>query len=307
MRDNKDRAPFHQLIHAALDESLGARIYRRCRLVEDHDGRVGDRRAGYRYQLTLTLRKSGAVALEYGVIAVREHADEAVSICELRRRDALLVGRLGVAVADVLHDSAREQVDILEHDAETAAQIGFLYLVDVYSVIAYLAVRYVIEAVYEVCYRGLARSGRADESHLLTRLCVERDIVKDFLFGCVAEIDMVENDLTLKLCISQSAVAVGMLPCPHSGVLLDFDYLAVLFFRVYEGNISVVGLGLFVHKGEDSLGTREGVDNRVELVRHLGYRVYKVAREHEERGYHAEGQRVDAGQPEILRAGDSHI
>lgn len=56
VRDNKDRAPFHQLIHAALDESLGARIYRRCRLVEDHDGWVGDRRAGYRYQLTLTLR-----------------------------------------------------------------------------------------------------------------------------------------------------------------------------------------------------------------------------------------------------------
>ena len=48
VRDNKDCASFHQLIHTALDESLGARVYRRGRLVEDHDGRVGNRRAGYR-------------------------------------------------------------------------------------------------------------------------------------------------------------------------------------------------------------------------------------------------------------------
>ena len=91
VRYDKDRAAFHQLIHAALNKSLGARIYRGGRLVEDHDGRVGDRRSGYGYKLALTLREPRAVTLEHGVVAVGEHTDKAVRVGELRRLYALLI------------------------------------------------------------------------------------------------------------------------------------------------------------------------------------------------------------------------
>ena len=57
-----------------------------------------------------------------------------------------------------------------------------------------------------------------------------------------------------------------VLPCPHSGVLIDFDYLAVLLFCIDEGDITVVRLGLFVHERKYTLGAREGVDYGVELV-----------------------------------------
>ena len=48
-------------------------------------------------------------------------------------------------VADVVHDGSGEQVRLLEDDTERAAQVGFLYLVDIYSVVANLSVRYIVE------------------------------------------------------------------------------------------------------------------------------------------------------------------
>ena len=55
VRDDEHRSAFHQLIHAALHERLGARVYGAGSLVEDEHGRVLARGAGDGYELALTL------------------------------------------------------------------------------------------------------------------------------------------------------------------------------------------------------------------------------------------------------------
>ena len=69
---------------------------------------------------------------------------------------------------------AGEQVGVLQHDAQAAAQVGLLDLVDVDAVVADLAVGDVVEAVDEVGDGRLASTGGAHEGDLLTRLGIER-------------------------------------------------------------------------------------------------------------------------------------
>ena len=96
----------------------------------------------------------------------------------LRRGDALFVVGVEVAVADVFHHGAGEEVGILQHDAEAVAQICLLDLVDVDTVVADLAVRDVVEAVDQVGDGRLPCAGRADKGDLLARLCIQRDVVQ---------------------------------------------------------------------------------------------------------------------------------
>ena len=81
--------------------------------------------------------------------------------------DTLFIGGIQLAVADILHDGAGEQVDILQNHAQGAAQVGLGDLVDVDIVIADLAVGDVIEPVDQVGDGGLAGTGSADEGDLL--------------------------------------------------------------------------------------------------------------------------------------------
>ena len=109
-------------------------------------------------------RKVRAVVGEHGVITVGQAADEVVRTGEDCGLAALVIRCVETAVADVVHDRAGEEVRVLKDKAEGAAQVSFLYLVDIYAVIADLAVGDVIEAVDEVRYRGLARACRADKA-----------------------------------------------------------------------------------------------------------------------------------------------
>ena len=86
MGDDEHRAALHQVIHAALDDRLGARVDGARRLVEDHHRRVGDRRAGDGDQLPLALREVGAVARKLRIVALGQARDEVVRARELRRR-----------------------------------------------------------------------------------------------------------------------------------------------------------------------------------------------------------------------------
>ena len=113
MRDDKRRAAFHELIHARLHDGLGAGVDARRGLVQNHCRRIGDGGACNRDQLALALRQLRAVAGEHGVVAVGQAGDKVVRARELGRRDALLVGSVQVAVADVIHHSAGEQVHVL--------------------------------------------------------------------------------------------------------------------------------------------------------------------------------------------------
>ena len=179
VRDDEDRPPFHQRVHAALHERFGARVDGAGRLVENHDRGIGDGRARDGEQLPLALREVRAVGRQHRVVALGQARDEIVRVGQLRGADAVVVRGVELAVADVVHDRAGEEVDVLQDDADRMTEIGFFDAVDVDAVVFDLAVGVVVEAVDEVCNRRFARAGRADEGELLAGLGVERDVVQD--------------------------------------------------------------------------------------------------------------------------------
>ena len=142
------------------------------------------------------------------------------------------------------------------------AEIRLLYIPDVNAVIGYLALLYVIEAVYKVGYGGLARAGSADEGYLLPRLCKEAHIVEDYLIRDVAKVHVLQSHVALYL----GKLARGLLPRPRSGVLGYFRQRAVYVSGVDQSHLSLVFLAPFVHHCEYALRARQGHDYGVELL-----------------------------------------
>ena len=91
----------------------------------------------------------------------------------LRGLPDLVVTGLGPGVADVLHQRAMEQRDVLRHDGDGLAQALLRHPRDVLSVDQDAARLDVIEALHQGEERGLAAAGGADQAHALTRADVE--------------------------------------------------------------------------------------------------------------------------------------
>src|SRR5262245_15383215 len=72
VRDDDRRTPRHEVLERTLYRMLGTGIEVRRRLVEDEDGRVGQRGAGERNELPLPRRKARTAFTDLGVEAVRE-------------------------------------------------------------------------------------------------------------------------------------------------------------------------------------------------------------------------------------------
>ncbi len=102
----------------SLHQCFGAGIDGGSCLVQDQHRRVSNGGTGNGQQLALALAQVGAVAGQHGVVAIRQAADEAVGVGQLCGGNALLVGGIQAAIADVIHDGAGEQVGILQNDAQ---------------------------------------------------------------------------------------------------------------------------------------------------------------------------------------------
>ena len=142
------------------------------------------------------------------IVAVRQQHDEVVGIGTLCRSDALFIGGIQSALADIVHDCAGKQVDILQNNAQRAPQVGLSNLVDVDAVIADLAVRQIIEPVNQVGDSSLSGAGRTDEGDLLAGLGVERDVMQDLFIRRITEVHVIEHDAPGKLRVCDRAVAV---------------------------------------------------------------------------------------------------
>ena len=70
----------------------------------------------------------------------------------------IFVCRIQSAVADIFQNSAREEVGVLQDDAEAAPQVGLADFVDVNAVVANFAVGNVVEPVYPIRMRSPPRS-----------------------------------------------------------------------------------------------------------------------------------------------------
>ena len=110
--------PGDQAVQRLLDLLLGLGVHRAGRLVEDEDARVVQDRAGDAIRWRSPPERRLAALADHRVVAVGEADDEVVGVGGRARRDHLVAGRLGVAVADVVGDGAVEQVRLLEHDPD---------------------------------------------------------------------------------------------------------------------------------------------------------------------------------------------
>ena len=105
VRDDEHRAALHQLIHAALDDGLGACVDGRGRLVEDQHGGVAEKDARDGEQLSLADRDVLGIAVERGVVAARQGADE-----EIRQKN--------VAAAQEADRQRQERMQRAQADAD---------------------------------------------------------------------------------------------------------------------------------------------------------------------------------------------
>ncbi len=310
VRDHEGGAALHEGVHALLHHLLGARVNARRGLVQDERRRVGHRGARDGEKLALALRELRAVAGDHGVIALRQAPDEAVRVGELGRRDALLVGGVKPAVADVVHDGAGEQVRVLQHDAQGPAQVRLPDLVDVDPVVADLAVLDVVEAVDQVGDRGLARARCAHEGDLLAGHAVERDVVQDGLLGRVAKVHRVHLERALELGVGDGAVLpVRVTPGPDVGALVAGLNGAVgQLAGVDQLHVAVILLGLLVHEGKDALRAGGGLRHKGDLLGDLRDGLRELAVERDERDDRANAEPTDAVQGERgARGGHDHV
>ena len=188
---------------------------------------------------------------------------------------------------------------ILQHDAQRAAEVGFLDLVDVDAVVPDLAVLDVVEAVDKVGDSGLAGAGGADEGDLLARTAIEVDVVQDGLVRYIAEIDVRKGDVAFQLVVSGGAVVVGVLPGPDAGALVGLHEVVVLVvLGVDEGDIALIGLAGLIHHLEDALCTGQCHDDAVGLHGHLADGHIEALVQGQERH--------DSTQRDAAHAGDGH-
>ena len=193
-------------------------------------------------------------------------ADEGVGIRQLRSGTDLLVRGVQLAVADVVGNGAGEEMGVLKHDAQGAAQALLADVPHVDPVVGDEAALDLIEAVDEVGNGGLSRTGGAHEGDLLPRLGVERDAVEDGLLRHVAEHHVLEAHVAPE----GHQRSVRPLPGPAVAAVPRLGEGTVrAAANVHQGDPALVHLRGRLHDLEDPLRTGDGSQDVVHLLAHL--------------------------------------
>ena len=122
VRDDERRAAAHRRVDRFLNLAFGFGVERARRLVENHDRRILEERAGDRQALSLAARQVAASFADHGLKAVRRAVDEFARLGLLERKLHLGRGRVGLADAQILLDRAREDERLLEHDPDVVPE-----------------------------------------------------------------------------------------------------------------------------------------------------------------------------------------
>ena len=189
MGDDKAGPPLHQPVHGVLDLLLGTGIDRACRLIQDHDRRVGKDGPGNGQQLLLPGGNIVCFLIDLQIIALGLSPDEEIDMGSLCSSLHLFVRGVGPAVADVLPDRPAVQPGVLQDHAEHAAEVLAGIVPDVPAVHADPAAVKLIKAHHQLDDRSLAGSRRADDGNALTRFCGKGKVLDDRFLGVVAEPD----------------------------------------------------------------------------------------------------------------------
>src|SRR5260221_12078958 len=194
VRDHDRRASLHHVGQRLAHAQLGLRIHAGSGFVQDQEARVVRQRAGEADELLLAGGKRAAALADGLLESVRQRADEIHQVHLLRRRDNLFARDAVRTQPDVVLDAAREQIGILQHDAETAAQLQRIDAAYIDAAYANAALPDVIEAQEQADERGLAGARVAYHGHRFARLDAEADVAKHPVLVFIGEPDAVELD-----------------------------------------------------------------------------------------------------------------
>ncbi len=126
--------PFVAVSKRELQLSLRLGIQRRARLVEDHDRRIFQKRAGDREPLAFAAGKRAAAFADHGRQAIPLLSDKIFCLRPCERLRNFGGARVELADLQVLLDRTGEQHRFLENDADIAAKSGERHVADVNSI-----------------------------------------------------------------------------------------------------------------------------------------------------------------------------
>ena len=167
VRQDQGRAALRQPVERLLDHRLVLGIDRGQRLVEDQDRRIAQQCPGDRQALALAARQVDAALADDRAVALRQLPDEFVRVGVARRCFELVLGRVGLAEAQILLDRAVEQIGVLVHDGDLAAQRLGIERAQIMAADPDRPGLRIEQAQQQPRDRRFARAARADDADLL--------------------------------------------------------------------------------------------------------------------------------------------
>ncbi len=194
--DDEGGAALHQVAQGILDQMFALGVQRTGGFVEDQDFGIGEDGAGDGDALLLAAGEFVAAFADDGFVAFVELQDEVVGIGFLGGCLDFRAGGVAFSVGDVVGDGAVEEIDILQDHGELGAVEFQGELADVGVVEADGAAGDVEETGDEIDEGGFSGARGANDGEGGAGANVQRDAIDDAFFGFVAEVDVVEGDVS---------------------------------------------------------------------------------------------------------------
>ena len=229
---------FHQLAQCILNEGFGLGVDIGGSFVQNEHRRLEGQRAGKGQQLTLTGREGCAPLDDLMIIAALQIGDEGMGVDVLCRLHHSLVGNGGVVQPDIALDVTGEQEHILQHLTDVLPQVGDPDLPNVHAVDQNLTLLDVVIPADQVLDGGLTGTGGTNKGHTLTGLDLKGHVTQHPLAFTIGEPDVLELNMTLE------------------GLHMD-------------GILGIGDGGFGVHQPENTLGSRRGRLDHVEVFGHF--------------------------------------
>ena len=219
MGNNDNRLTCKQTGECLLYHGLVLHIQARRRLVQQHDRRVFEQRAGDGDALALATGKFGAVLADHGVVALRHAVHELVAVGGTRGRKHFLIGGATTPEADVSHHRVVKEQHVLEHNGVVAQQhlgINARYIHTTHGDRAFGGIP---KARGQAAHRRLTGTRRTDQRRNLAFLGGKAHIGKNFLAGAavlartIAKCHVIEHHVM--------AHGLKLLAAPRHGLFHD--------------------------------------------------------------------------------------
>jgi hypothetical protein len=179
VRDRDDGAAAGQDAEGSLDHGLRAGVDARRGLVQHHHRRIRQRDPGEADELALTRGEAKTTSSHLRPESVGKRLETLPGADVIECGGHIRLGRLGLCQANVVDDRAGEQVALLRHERDCAAQAVEPSVAKIDAPEPHLTAHRIVEPDQELCERGLPGSGRADERQMLARLDPQVDAVQN--------------------------------------------------------------------------------------------------------------------------------